>query len=190
MPRCRHLTMCREEKALLRKKWSNIRNNIENREQKSREICKNALRHPAVLKAETVFVYISFKSEPDTKFFIDELLRQNKRVAVPLCDVKTHTMEAVLLEDINGLKTGAYGILEPDKTWQRISKSEIDVIIVPALAFDKDGYRLGYGAGYYDRFLKGFGGYAIGFAFSDCIAGRLPREKTDMKIDEIITEMR
>lgn len=190
MPRCRHRTMCREEKAHLRKKWSEIRNNIENKEEKSREICKKALSHPAVMDAKTVFVYVSYKSEPDTSLFIKELFRLGKRVAVPLCDVKTHTMEAVLIDSMSCLQKGAYGILEPAKELPRVSKEETDVVIAPALAFDKEGYRLGYGAGYYDRFLKDFGGYTIGFAFSDCIADRLPREETDLPANEIITEMR
>ena len=184
--------MKKQEKNRLRRRWQERRNQIPLllRQEMSREICRNVLAYPALQAAETIFVYLAFRSEPETKELIQELFARKKRVTVPVCDKASHTMKAVEIKDFSCLAPGSYGILEP-KTEQSdvltIPKEEIDLVLVPGLAFDADGYRLGYGAGYYDRYLKGYLGYKMGMAFENCMVWRLPREEFDISVDCVVT---
>ncbi len=188
MPRFKCRTMCREDKTALRRGWKGRRAEIPDREGKSREIGKQILGLPKVMDAKTVFAYLSFGSEVETHGLIKELLSMGKRVAIPVCDPQTHTMEAVEIGDITSLKPSTYGILEPDSTAKRVPKKEVDIVIVPGLAFDKERFRLGYGGGYYDRYLEGFAGTSIGICFQDCLTDRLPRGEYDKPTDMVMTE--
>ncbi len=82
------------------------------------------------------------------------------------------------------------GIKEPKLFKRKAFKKDLDIIIVPGIAFDKRGYRIGYGAGFYDRFLKDFRGKKIGVAFDCCIVERVPVSKNDVPVDVILTEKR
>ncbi len=183
-PRC---NMCKG-KAELRKEWKLRRSEIKDREEKSRKIAENLLALPAIQKAKTVFLYLSAGSEAETLSLTKELLRMGKRVAVPVCDTKTHEMVAAEIKDLAEVTAGAYGLLEP-KEVKAILKEEVDVVLVPGLAFDKDGYRLGYGGGYYDRYLADFSGKSIGLCFAECFADCLPKEEYDKPVDLVITEV-
>lgn len=178
------------DKKELRRRLIEKRNNIPQRlrQEKSLKITENILGHSALKKANTVFVYVSFGSEADTLLLIKELFRLGKRVGVPLCNSTDHTMTVYEIKDLSQLKEGHYGIPEPDKGLKEIPKEEIDLIIVPGVAFDKEGYRMGYGGGYYDRFLTDFNGYTIGIAFSECIEDELPKGEFDRKVNEVIKE--
>lgn len=167
---------------------------IPHRAEKSEVISQKVLHHPAVEKAGQIMLYLSFRSEPETFPLLTVLLQKGLRVAVPLCHPLSHTMEAVLLPDPQWLVRGAYGILEPDPValaegkLQITNKQENDVILVPGLAFDREGYRLGYGGGYYDRYLTDYDGVTLGLTFSDCLTEALPHEATDRRVDQVITE--
>lgn len=178
------------DKKELRRQLVNKRNDIpeKDRKEKSLKITEKVLEHPALKQADTVFIYVSFGSEVDTHILIHELLRLGKRVGVPLCNTQDHTMQVLEITDFSQLKKGHYGILEPDKDSTEIPKDKIDLVIVPAVAFDECGYRMGYGGGYYDRFLADFHGYTIGIAFCECIEKDLPRGEFDRKVNEVIKE--
>ncbi len=177
------------DKKSLRKELLRKRNEIPiNLRHKESEEIKNTLLSMSEYKnAKSVFVYVSFGSEVETQSLIEAILKDKKRVAVPLCDTKTHTMQAVEITDISHLKNGAYGILEPDVNAGILAPDEIDLIIVPAISFDRCGMRLGYGAGYYDRFLADFKGISIGLCFSQCISKSLPVCEFDKPVNKIIT---
>ena len=175
------------DKTALRRHFKELRAAIPDQSEKSRIIQEKVLTYSAIKQANSVFLYLSFGSEVETLFLAKELLAMGKRVAVPRCNPKTRTMVAVEIQDLAQLRTGAYGILEPDHHGTEIPKTELDVVLVPALAFDRDGFRLGYGGGYYDKFLADFSGKTIGLAFSDCVVDRLPRETFDLPVDTIIT---
>ena len=179
--------MCKE-KAALRREWKARRDAIAEREEKSRKIAENLLFLPVLQTAKTIFLYLSMGSEVETITLAKELLFMGKRIAVPVCDRKTHTMEAVEITDMKELQSGTYGILEP-QNGKVLSKSEIDLILVPGLAFDEDGYRLGYGGGYYDRYLENFSGTSIGLCFDACMTDRLPCGEYDKKVDLVVTEI-
>ncbi len=185
-PRCNIMVDKKELRRQLIEKRNGISQDI--RKEKSRKITEKLLKNPALKKADTVFVYVSFGSEVDTHILIHELFRLGKRVGVPLCNTQSHTMTVYEIKDFSQLKEGHYGILEPDEGLKEIPKDEIRLIIVPGVAFDKEGYRMGYGGGYYDRFLDDFDGYTIGIAFSECIEDELPKGEFDRKVSEVIKE--
>ncbi len=188
MLRCRIPGMCKEEKRELRRKWREIRNGISHRAEKSRQICEKVCKHSAIAEANTVFVYLSFGSEVETMELVKQLLAMGKRVGVPKCDTKHRTMAAAEITELTGLIPNSYGILEPTKDAPILSKGEIDAVLVPALAFDEDGFRLGYGGGYYDKYLADYSGVTLGIAFADCVTNRLPRGEFDRPVDEVLTE--
>lgn len=174
----------------LRRRLIENRSNIPEdvRREKSLKIKEKLLQSPVLQQAERVFVYVSFGSEVQTHELINELIKMGKTVGVPLCNTETHTMSVKEITDFSQLIKGNYNILEPDSSLKEIPKDEIDLVIVPAAAFDSDGYRMGYGGGYYDRFLADFNGKSIGVAFSECITEALPKGKFDKKVNEVITD--
>ncbi len=183
--------MCslKQTKTQLRREWKAVREEIPHRAEKNQRIQEKFLTHSAIKQAKSVFLYLSFGSEVDTIPLFEELLGRGIRVSVPRCHRSTKEMEAVEITDLSQVKPGSYDILEPDPDLTPLSPSEIDVVVVPALAFDKEGFRLGYGGGYYDRFLADFTGTTIGLAFSDCITERLPGEEFDRPVDVVLTEV-
>lgn len=178
-----------EKKRQLRADFKKLRNSIEEsvRADESKKIADRLLSSQIYKTARTIFVYVSAGSEVKTDTIIKTALTDGKRVAVPLCNTNLKTMDAVLIKDTSQLAIGAYGLFEPSyKDMQVLKKSEIDLVIVPALAFDRTGIRLGYGGGYYDKFLKDFNGFSVGLSFTCCITDRLPAEKFDCPVDRVI----
>ena len=177
------------DKNKLRKELLRKRNelNLKLRHSESDKIKDTLILMPEYKTAKTIFIYVSYGSEVETQKLLEIMLKDKKQICVPLCDVDTHTMQAVKINDMSLLKKGAYGILEPDITSGVFAPDEIDLAIVPAISFDKRGMRLGYGAGYYDRFLADFKGVSIGLAFSELIYEELPVCEFDKPVDKIIT---
>lgn len=176
-------------KSELRKKYIRLRKTAlsnEERQTFSREIAENVLAHSALKKAEIVFCYSAYAGEVETDFLIDALLGMGKRVCLPLCDKNTNTMTARRIKSRSELALGAYGILEP--SGEEILPEEIDFIIVPMVAFDRNLTRLGYGGGYYDRYLPKTKAFKCGIAYSFQEAGKLPHGEYDIPLDMIITE--
>lgn len=177
-----------EEKKRLRSEFKKIRNSIEKsvRASESERIIEKLLETEEYRNAKTVFAYVSFGSEVETYNLLERILSDGKRLAVPLCDTDSRIMSAVWIEDLSQLVCGSYGIPEPPQKGITLGKKEIDLIVVPGLCFDRSGIRLGYGGGYYDKFLCGFKGDSVGLAFSRCITESLPSEEFDCKVDRII----
>lgn len=186
----------REQKKILRNKFRILRDGIpkEKIAENSRKIWERFFQTECYCRAERIIFYLNIKSEVETIPYLDQVLRDGKKVAVPRCDIAEKKMDMYEIAGCNMLVKGAYGILEPDlmnMSGGAISISEWgknDVVIVPALAFDRQGFRLGYGAGYYDRFLNGKNVTSAGFAFADCVCESLPHERTDKKVSCLITE--
>ena len=139
-------------------------------------------------KAKIIFIYVSMNEEFDTIEIIKRILSAGKRVCVPkvLGRTKIEAIEIKSLDDLN--ECGSYGISEPSVDGTILSE-EVDLSIVPGLAFDKDGKRLGYGGGYYDRFFEK---YPNSFKISLCYAYQLVTDvyhmPYDISIDMIISE--
>lgn len=176
------------DKEILRKKFLKIRNSIslEKRKRDSELIFSAVRNSDTYKKASVVFAYASFGSEVETKGFIIDALRDGKRIAVPLCNIEEKTMCAVLIKSIDELKKGAFGISEPVNRKNIVKPDDINMVIMPALSFDRYGARLGYGGGYYDRYLKDYMGYKVGVTFFECMADKLPCKEYDIKADAVV----
>ena len=165
----------------------------EQRKQKSSLIAERLCGLRAVMDACSLFVYVSFQSEVDTRSLIERLLAEGKQVSVPSIDKSTKTMSASLVTSLeHDLEPGYFGILEPAAgRLQSVESSAIDVVIVPGAAFAIDGFRIGFGGGYYDRFLKKCPAVTIGLAFDVQVVGHVPHVKLwDVPLDYIVTETR
>ena len=143
------------------------------------------------ISAKFVHTYIGFQSEVDTYKIIEELFHRNIPVAVPLIrgDGKDQHMIHSLIEDLRFLHPGKFGVPEPDNV-KEVSVLDIDAVLIPIVAFDGLGMRLGYGKGYYDRFLSTLPKKVkrLGLAFSIQEVDEIPRMSHDELINNIFTE--
>lgn len=140
--------------------------------------------------AKIIMTFISFGDEVDTHEFIKKSLLDSKRIVVPITFPKTKEIKPSEILDFNELEIGFYNILTPKDEFIRfIDPKEIDLIIVPGVAFDRNGYRVGYGGGYYDRFLSKYpDAVKLGIAFDLQLIDEVPREHFDIAVDFIFTE--
>ena len=140
--------------------------------------------YPEFVSCKTVFCYVSAHGEIETHQLISQLLKE-KCVVVPYCTDKCGNMICVRITSPDDLTEGKFGIPEP-KNPAQFPKSEIDFAIVPCIASDKEGYRLGYGKGYYDRFLSDIAPFKIGVCHKEFFFDSLPHDTLDVKMDKII----
>ena len=154
---------------------------------KSARICAYLLE--LIDGCDPVMVYVSKPPEVDTHPFIRDLLREGRRVVVPIIEKETRTLRLSYLRDTNLLVKSTFHVPEPIGNEIPAQASDIQTVIIPLLAFDRRGNRLGYGAGYYDRFLaQNPGVKKIGVAFSCLETGSVPRDENDVRIDIVVTE--
>jgi len=171
------------DKKELRKKYTKIRNNIENREEKDNKILENLKKLEIYKNTKSVFIFISYKSEVNTKEIIKMIKKDGKKLLVPL--VKGPEMIAVEIDSIDDLKPNKMGILEP-LTGESVT--DIDLTLTPGLAFDKKGYRLGYGGGYYDKFFAKVDTVRMGIGYSDQKVDEVVHEDYDKALDYLLTD--
>lgn len=139
--------------------------------------------------AEIILCYYSINSEISTRYIIDTALADGKKVALPRCNTKNYTMDFHYITSTSQLEKTDANLIEPFADLPIYENGrELAVCIVPAVVFDKAGYRVGYGKGYYDRFLHNFNGSKIGLTYSNFILNKLPRGRYDCAVDVIITE--
>lgn len=145
-------------------------------------------------KASKVMLYISFRNEVLTREIIDDLLRRGKRVFIPITVPATKAIIVSELKDPDeDLQTGNFGVLEPKYDAVReVEANILDLVLVPGVGFDEEGYRIGYGAGYYDRFLPRISPAVptVGLAFEAQMVDRLPRDEYDFPVQYVLTEDR
>ncbi|WP_342472601.1 5-formyltetrahydrofolate cyclo-ligase [Metasolibacillus sp. FSL H7-0170] len=157
--------------------------------ERSFAIGKQLMQQPSIIEGKTIAVTISTKPEVDTIAIIEALWQQGKTVAVPKCHPKTREMTFYAIEGFFQLETVYMDLREPIPTiTELIERDTIDAIIVPGIVFDKKGYRIGYGGGYYDRYLPGYQGTLLALAFSEQLAEHVPTEAHDVPVHTIITE--
>ena len=141
-------------------------------------------------EATTVLTYVSVSSEVSTRMFIECALRDGKTVAVPRC-LPGHCLEFVAITSLDQLIAAPFGLLEPPKELPALTEEQMDasICIVPALLVDTKGNRLGYGAGFYDRFLSTYPGKKICLAYQQNLSQTmLPHTASDVAVDVVITE--
>ncbi len=145
---------------------------------KNRSIFEKFLALPVFVRARTILFYVSCKGEVDTFAMMDKAIELGKKVAVPLVVKEEKKIISVVIASTKELKTGTYGIPEPCKDNSRgeLPLQEIDLVVVPGLAFDRLGNRLGRGAGYYDRLISKLplNTPTVGLAYDFQIVGAVP----------------
>lgn len=180
-------------KIFLREQILEIRKNlnVQNVESYSNIIINTLIKSELYKKATNVMSYVSFNNEVNTHRFIVKAIEDGKKISVPYIDNKNKIMLPCLIDDIDELVPGYFGILSPDPNKLKIIDAKsIDLVIVPGACFDINGYRIGYGGGYYDKFLPLLrkDASSIGLAFSFQVIDKVPYEKYDIPVDFIVTE--
>ena len=136
--------------------------------------------------AKTVFAYLSEKREPDTVKIIEKALEMGKTVALPI-SYDGGYMEPRIIKSLSELVVGKFGIPAPPESAGKLSEEDVDLIIVPAVTFSRNGFRLGRGGGYYDRFLERSRAFSVGLG-RELLLRDVPVEKHDMKVACLVTE--
>lgn len=177
------------DKKILRRKFLSERaaQDAEDKQSADRQIAAQVLEHESYRRAGCIFAYVSTPQEIDTRALLREALAAGKTVCVPLCGAAGE-MTARQITSLDELRPGAHGIDEPSDTMREILPEEIDLVLVPALACDKQGYRLGYGGGYYDRFLCRTGAVRMALCAEKRLVESLPHTALDQRCHWIITE--
>ena len=139
------------------------------------------------IDARNIMIFCSVKREPDTIEIAKSALLMGKKVTFPRC-VGDGIMHARAVECLSELEPGMLDIPAPPESAPIVVPEELDLIVVPALTFDIRGHRLGYGGGYYDRYLSGIRAYTIGMAREQLIKRSLPNEPHDIAVKCIVTE--
>lgn len=179
-------------KTAIRKKFLTERNMLNNEDRilKSISIKEKLLSLPGYKRAKVVMFYSTIKSEVMTNEMIESaILSGKKKIGVPKTFTKEKKIKCIEINEDSIFEKGEFGIPEPVEG-EVILKKDIDLIIIPAIAFDFYGNRLGYGGGYYDKFLNGTKALKVGVGFDSQLTDKLPVEKHDVKVDVIITEKR
>lgn len=138
---------------------------------------------------DVLLVYVSTAIEVDTHRIIRQALSDDKIVAVPRCVPGTRNMEFYRIHALEDLKPGAFGVLEPEQEPHNLMPEDtVGLCLVPAFSYDWSGFRLGYGKGYYDRFLSNFQGNMVGLCYSNCVQRSLPHGRYDRPVELLVTE--
>jgi 5-formyltetrahydrofolate cyclo-ligase len=180
----------------LRKKIIDLRDQLppEERKEKSNLIAENLFSLPAYREAKVVMFFISFGSEVDTKMMVEETIRRGKIALAPKALPKTRELvPSQIIDWDKDLAPGAYDIPEPREERLRPYEPErIDLLMVPGVAYDTKGNRLGYGGGYYDRFFSLLkpGTPLVALVFDLQIQGEIPVDEWDRRVDCIVTDER
>jgi 5-formyltetrahydrofolate cyclo-ligase len=155
----------------------------------SREIHQQLFSLHSWQTAKTIAVTISNGREVDTTNIIERAWQDKKRIVVPKCDPKTNTMEFRRIISFDQLERVFFGLLEPKVLeTEKVSPHQIDLMIIPGICYDRSGYRIGYGGGYFDRYLTHYKNNTLSLAFSTQIVDKVPTEPHDLPVSTIITE--
>lgn len=154
----------------------------------SHRACEAIASLEAFGNADALLLYYPINNEISPLPLVDKALAQNKKVAFPVCD---HTERRLIFKEIRSLselRESRFGLFEPDASAPAIKMSERTLCIAPAFAFSRDGSRLGYGGGFYDRFMADFGGITVGITYATLLFDELPNEPHDKAVDMVASE--
>lgn len=188
MPEIRDI---REYKNSLREKCKKERESIPLKRKESLDmaIARRFIRCRDYKNADTLLIYVSKGIEISTSYILENALADGKRVAVPYCRTDVTDLDFYYIESAETLSPGAFGVLEPEPmSSEKFTDYDSGLCIVPALCYDLQGYRLGFGKGYYDRFLSRYSGKTAGLAYSFQIKRSLWHGRYDRAVDVIITD--
>ncbi len=179
-----------EAKQTLREKMLAVRDSssLEAIERMSENIQRRIMNSDEFINAKTVAAYHPVGSEVSTMKILSAVLSLRKHLALPRVEDATSIIFAEVNDLENDLATGKYKIKEPKKHCMKVS--EIDLVLVPGIAWDEHGHRLGYGKGYYDRCLANLQATSVGLAYDLQVLENIPHENNDFCVNLIVTEKR
>ncbi len=180
----------KQRKLQIRNVCKKYRNNLpaEKKQQFDIILQEKFLQTEEYINAEILLAFVSKDIEINTELIIKQALADGKTLALPKCK-EENLMDFYIVKDLSQLKEGYYGLLEPDPNQcTKLLNTENSVCLVPGLAFDREGYRIGFGKGYYDRFLLDYKGVTVGMCYTKCVEETLPKGYYDRPIDILITE--
>ncbi len=180
-------------KQLLRLQHMQKRNSLTKRQlsEKSKRIADSFLQLPETRKAKMILLYVGVGSEVQTAGLIERLLQQGKRLVVPLTDFKKKQIKLSEIRGLHELEEKKFGLMEPRKEILReVKPSLLQLAVVPGIAFDTQGSRLGTGYGFYDKLLRKISTAVplVGLCFEENLEERLPAESHDVKMNIIVTD--
>lgn len=187
------LTEMQERKKALREQAHANRRDQQNKDELSQLICQKFVALPEYQRGSTIMYYLDVRTEVRTRHYLPTALASDKKIVVPYC--VDGELELFHLESMEELDIGMYKILEPkvdlrEKPAKRVDVSELDLIMVPGVAFDRTGARMGHGMGYYDKLLE----HArpdtplVALAFECQLFPEIPTADHDIFMDRIVTE--
>ena len=186
-------TELQQLKQALREQAHANRKNQENKDELSRQICDTFMALPEYAQADVVMFYVDVRTEVRTRQSLPDALASGKKIVVPYC--VEGELELFHLESMDELSLGMYKILEPradlrDQPGKRVSVLDLDLIMVPGVAFDRSGARMGHGFGYYDKLLEHSRPDTplVALAFECQLFEEIPTQPHDMFMNKIITE--
>lgn len=158
----------------------------------SEAIRRRLLALSEVAEARVIHCYVSAKhNEVDTRRLISEALEEGKRIVVPVTDLGQRRLDHSEIKCLDELERSVFGLLEPKKECRRlIGIGEVDLVIVPGLAFDPQGNRIGFGGGFYDRFLSEVQAPKIALAYSFQVVEKIEAGPHDVRMDKVVTDER
>lgn len=157
----------------------------------SEQIVERLLQTPAFLVANTIAVTMSNYPEVETRGLIQKAWAFGKKIVVPKSHPATREMTFYCITNFSQLEVAYANIEEPiEAVCDKVSIEEIDLVIVPGVVFTKQGYRIGFGGGYYDRFLSRYEGQTIALAFEEQLAASIPIDAHDIAVQQILTNER
>ena len=177
-----------ETKTLLRQQYRKLRATLgdETRARASQSICGELEKWTAFQQTETILTYMPIKNEVDLTPLLTR--HSEKRWVLPrIIPEEDHRM-VFHPYDAARLVRHPFGMAEPAADLPTVPPEAIELVLVPGLAFDRHGWRLGYGGGYYDRFLKGFAGISVGIVFHALLLDELPHGEFDVPVQWVVTE--
>ena len=179
-----------DDKKLLRRELRALRRAIDPEEKKTLDatLVEKALATDVYRGADLLLLYAPLADEPNLLALAQAAWHDGKQVAFPISHTDTHTLTFHTVPSLSELCEGAYGIFEPRYDAPLAPITSKTLCIVPALAFDRAGYRLGYGGGYYDRLLAEFDGHTLGLFYHKFLKNKLPRGEYDRAVELLITE--
>lgn len=176
-------------KKQLRKEYKIKRRNISGKAVRDKKICGFIESSDLFLNAKTILFYAAADEEVNLDDCICSALRLNKTVALPVCEDNNGAMSFYIVKSFEDLAVGSFGIREPSKEKCEILTDYKNALcVVPGIAYDYFGFRIGYGKGYYDRFLQKINVISLGVCYNDLIAEKLPVDKFDLPVDYLVTE--
>lgn len=176
-------------KSELRKSLLVKRKAICNKKEKDRKINEYLINSDIFLNSSVIFFYAPTADEIDISYAIDIAVNMGKKIAFPKCTDKDGNMEFYFVNSYDDLVKGTFGIMEPDPDKSILVTDFSDALcVVPALSVDDRGYRIGYGKGYYDRFLQKNSLISNALCYNELQSKEIPNDEYDISVDYIITD--